>query len=184
LQERIAQLPPETRYTTESLLTHLGEVQERIRGIEKRMKAVFKETEEIRLLQSIPGVGFLLATVILNEVGDVNRFPSASALASYAGTTPRVKSSGGRTRMGPLRRDVNHYLKWAFSEAGNSVAVNQQVLANHHIGRLYRRVKKRKSHAVAIGAVARHLAEATYWILTKGEPYREPASKPGKPTRA
>ena len=31
-----------------------------------------------------------------------------------------------------------------------------------------------KGHQKAVGAVARHLAEATYWILTKGEPYREP----------
>ena len=41
-------------------------------------------------------------------------------------------------------------------------------------GRLYERVARRKGHRKAIGAVARHLAEATYWILTKQETYREP----------
>jgi hypothetical protein len=39
--------------------------------------------------------------------------------------------------------------------------------------RLYERVKLRKGHSVAVGAVARHLAEATFWILNKQEPYRE-----------
>ncbi len=43
-----------------------------------------------------------------------------------------------------------------------------------HMSRLYERVAKRKGHQKAIGAVARHMAEAVYWILTKNEPYRDP----------
>jgi transposase len=50
-------------------------------------------------------------------VGDVARFATAEKLASYAGTTPRVHASGGKTRFGPSRPDVNRYLKWAFVEA-------------------------------------------------------------------
>lgn len=51
---------------------------------------------------------------------------------------------------------------------------NSPAWRQRHVTRLYERIRSRKGHAVAIGAVARHLAEATYWILTKGEPYREP----------
>jgi len=40
---------------------------------------------------------------------------------------------------------------------------------HRHVSRLYERVARRKGHQKAIGAVARHLAEATYWILTKQE---------------
>ena len=40
--------------------------------------------------------------------------------------------------------------------------------------RLYEKIRQHKGHQKAVGAVARHLAEATYWILKKGEPYREP----------
>jgi transposase len=58
-------------------------------------------------------VGLTLAVVIALEVGDVTRFPDAERLASYAGTTPRVRASGGKTRDGRLRPDVNRYLKWA-----------------------------------------------------------------------
>jgi hypothetical protein len=39
---------------------------------------------------------------------------------------------------------------------------------------LYERIRRRKGHAVAVGAVARHLAEATFWVLIKAEPYRDP----------
>ena len=67
----------------------------------------------------------------------VGRFPSADRLASYAGTTPRVHASGERVRYGRTRPDVNRYLKWAFAEAGNSVAVNYQRCPERHVSRLY-----------------------------------------------
>ena len=79
------------------------------------MKTVFATTPAIELLMSMPGVGFLLAVVIANEMGEVERFPASDRFASYAGTTPRVKASGGKVRYGALRSDVNRYLKWAFS---------------------------------------------------------------------
>jgi len=45
-----------------------------------------------------------------------------------------------------------------------------------HVSRLYSRIRRKKGHSIAVGAVARHLSEAAFWILTKQEPYREPDS--------
>lgn len=166
-------LPSESRYTSELLLAQLETVEASISAIEERMKEVFACDEQIELLMSLPGVGFILAVVIAGEIGDISRFPSAEHLASYSGVTPRVHSSGGKTRYGRLRQDTNHYLKWAFSEAGNSVAVNHKRWPNRHVSGLYERIRRRKCHAKAVGAVGRHLAEASYWILTKKEHYRD-----------
>ena len=112
--------------------------------------------------------------MIALEVGDVARFASAEKLAAYAGTTPGVHASGGKTRFGPSRPDVNRYLKWAYVEAANAICLHRRRAAHRHVSRLYERVARRKGHAKAIGAVARHLAEATYWMLSKQEAYREP----------
>jgi transposase len=173
LRRVMEQLPEQTCYTTELLLEHLEQTQQKINGIEQRMKQLFEETADSRLLETMPGVGFILAVVILQEVGDIRRFGSAERFASYCGVTPRVHASGGKVRYGRLRPDTNHYLKWAFSEGGNSVAVNRERRPHRHVSRLYNRIRHRKNHAKAVGAVARHLAEATYWILSKGEAYRE-----------
>jgi transposase len=167
------QLPEHSRYTLKILLHQLGVVEHQIKEIEKRMRQVFETTEEIKLLMSMPGVGFILAVVIILEVGDVNRFMRSESLASYSGTVPSVHASGGKVRYGRLRPDTNHYLKWAFSEAGNSVAVNHKRWPYRHVSKLYKRVRKRRGHPEAVGAVARHLAEVTYWILSKREPYLE-----------
>jgi transposase len=173
LRDVMAQLPQQTYYTTGLLLEQLEQTEGKIKGIEGRMKELFEQTEQSKLLETMPGVGFILAVVILQEVGDIRRFSSAERFASYCGVTPRVHASGGKVRYGRLRPDTNHYLKWAFSEAGNSVAVNRERYPGRHVSRLYTRIRQRKNHAKAVGAVARHLAEATYWILTKGQAYRE-----------
>jgi transposase len=108
------------------------------------------------------------------EVGRIDRFPTAAHLASYAGLVPRIHSSGGHTRMGQVCGNVNRNLKWAFVETGNLIVINQRRLAGTHVVRLYQRIKRSKNHQKAVVAVARHLAEATWWILTKQEVYREP----------
>ena len=178
----IKQLPSETRYTLRCLLRELDMVVSQIQRIEKRMKKVFSKTEMVNRLMSLPGIGFILAVAIGNEIGDISRFATPQRLASYAGTVPRVHSSGGHTRYGKLRNDVNHYLKWAYSEAGNSTAVNHKRFPGRHTSKLYKRIRERKGHAKAVGAVARHLAEASFWVLTRNEDYKEPEVKSVSPT--
>jgi transposase len=124
-------------------------------------------------LKSLPGVGDVLTIVLALDLGDVNRFPSAEHLASYAGTVPRVSEGGGRTRYGRTRPDVNRYLKWALVEAANVVMVHQARWADRHVLVLYQRIRKHKGHAKAIVSAARHLAEAAYWVLRKDEAYGE-----------
>jgi transposase len=178
----IKQLPSETRYTLRCLLRELDMVEGQIQRIEKRMKKVFSKTEQVKRLMTLPGIGFILSVVIANEIGEISRFATPQRLASYAGTVPRVHSSGGHTRYGKLRSDVNHYLKWAYSEAGNSTAVNHKRFPLRHTSRLYKRFRERKGHAKAVGAVARHLAEASFWVLTRNEDYKEPEVKSVSPT--
>jgi transposase len=91
-----------------------------------------------------------------------------------------VHASGGVVRYGRLRPDVNRYLRWALVEAANSVAANHTRCPQRHVSELYRRLKTRKGHPKAIGAVARHLAEATYHVLSRKEPYREPSICAGR----
>lgn len=171
----LAQLPPQTQWCAGLLWEQLELVNQQIDQQEERLKTVMDVTPEIALLKTLPGVGLILASVMALEIGDVRRFASHERLASYAGTTPRVHSSGDKTRYGRLRPDVNRILKWAFIEAGNSVAINASRRPLCHVSQLYRRLRHRRGHAKAVGAVARHLAEACYWVLVKQEAYRDPA---------
>jgi transposase len=178
LEGFVGMLPTQTQFVTGQLLEELASVTTRIRVIEGKMEELLKPSQELDLVRSLPGIGFILGSVIVLEIGDITRFANAERLASYAGTTPRVSSSGGKTRYGALRPDVNRYLKWAFVEAANCVALNSSRWPDRHAARRYLQLRLSKGHQKAIGAVARHLAEAAFWILTKKEPYRDPASRP------
>jgi transposase len=184
LDRLVEQLPHHTKLATNMQLRQIDPLDSAIAELEAKMKAIFKITEDIELLQTIPGIGNILSNVICYEVGDISRFTGSDRLAAYSGTTPRVHSSGGKTRYGKLRKDVNHYLKWAYIEAAHSVCAHKHSFPDRFVTKLYERIKNRKGHAPAIGAVARHLAEATYWVLTKNEPYREPRPKVNSSTTA
>jgi transposase len=180
LEQQIEQLPPQTRWVSGQLLAQLDWVQRQMKEVEERLEALVEVTPAMQWLMTLPGIGVILAATIALEVGDISRFPDAAHLASYAGTTPRVHASGGKVRYGPTRPDVNRYLKWAFAEAANSVALNHARCRQRHVSQLYARLRARKGHGKAIGAVARHLAEAVWHVLSRQESYRDPASGSGR----
>lgn len=174
LKQHLGELPPQTRRSVESELQLLDQVSEQIDRSETQIGAVIEKTPDMRLLMTLPGVGPILATVIALEVGSVERFPDAPRLASYAGTVPRVHASGGKSYLGKIRPNVNRYLRWALIEAANCIVMQQHQKPHRHVTQLYQRLRQRKGHGKAVVAVARHLAEATYWVLKKQAVYREP----------
>jgi transposase len=174
--ELSSKLPAHTQHALQRVLDQLDHVTENLKTIEAEMIKVFAPCPESTLLKTLPGVGEILAVVIWTEIGSIERFGRAEQLASYSGLVAREHSSGGKFRYGPVRRDVNVYLKWAFVEAANSSVLNCQRCGYEHISRLYQRIKARRGYGKAKVAVARHLAEASFWMLKKGEPYREPVS--------
>jgi hypothetical protein len=60
-------------------------------------------------------------------------------------------------------------------EAANVVASHHRKHPELRLSQIYAKLRKEKGHAKAIGAIARRLAEATYWMLSRNEPYKEPA---------
>ena len=177
LNRTIKKLPPETDRCLEQELELLDATMEQITALEERIRERIKLTSNMQLLKSLPGVGDILAIVIEREIGTIDRFPTAGHLAAYAGVVPKVHSSGGKTRYGRMRKQANQYLKWAFIEAANVIVAHRHHPAwrQKKVSLVYERICRRKGHAIAVGAVARHLAEAAFWMLTKGETYQDPA---------
>jgi len=174
LGTRLPELPSHSREAIEQELATLDFLETQIESAEQRLEAIMQVSVEADLLKTLPCVGTILSMVLMLEIGRVDRFPAAANLASYAGLVPRVHSSGGHTRMGQVCGNVNRNLKWALVETGNLIVINQRRLAGTHVVRLYQRIKRKKNHQKAVVAVARHLAEAAWWVLTRQEVYREP----------
>jgi transposase len=173
IAETLPDLPPQTARMVALELDSIDQLNAKLLALEQYIDVTLASSPEIQLLHTLPGVGKILAPVLWLEIGDIERFPRAENLASYAGLVPRVISSGGHTRHGGTCHNINRYLKWAFVEAA-TCATHLRSYREGHIGQLYRRLAPNKGHGRAIVAVARHLAEASYWMLRKREPYRSP----------
>ncbi len=140
-------MPPYTSHSMESQLDFLDQLEIHIMYYEKQIKAVVQASQTMELLMTLPGVGKILTIFMTLEIGDVSRFPGPEHLASYSGTVPRIKSSGGKGFYGRVRPDVNRYLKWAFVEAANSIVVHQNHYPNRHVNHLYMRIREPRGHA-------------------------------------
>jgi transposase len=183
LETVLPELPPETGRCVAQELEALDALQGQIALLERRIQERISLTPSIQMLKTLPGVGDILAIVIEREVGSIDRFDTSGQLTSYAGLVPTVHASGGKTRLGHMRKPSNQYLKWAFIEAANVVVRHRGHPAwkTKYVCHVYDRVCRRKGHAIAVGAVARHLAEGAFWILKRQQPYRPPAIQQGSP---
>jgi transposase len=187
LDATLRQLPPETERCVAQELQALDALQDQIAQLEQGIRKRIALTPSIQRLKTLPGVGDILSIEIDREIGSIDRFDTSGQLASYAGVVPTVHSSDGtpsrcpcrKTRFGHMRKPCNHYLKWAFIEAANVVVRHRHHPAwkTKYVCQIYDRVSRRKGHAVAVGAVARHLAESAFWILKRQQPYRPPTSR-------
>jgi transposase len=113
-------------------------------------------------LRSIPGVGKLLALVLLYEIHDIRRFPRVQEFVSYCRLVKCAKESAGK-RYGTSGKKIGHaYLKWAFSEAA------VLFLRNNPAGQKYlARLERRHGKGKALTVLAHKLARAVYYMLKR-----------------
>jgi len=183
LQGTLGRLPPETGRCVAQEIEALDGLGDQISQLERRIRQRTALTPSIQLLKTLPGVADVLAIIIEREIGSIDRFDTAGQFTSFAGLVPTVHASGGKTRFGHMRKPCNQYLKWAFIEAANVIVRHRHHPAwkTKYVCQIYDQVSHRKGHAVAVGAVARHLAEAAFWIIKRQEPYRPPALRQASP---
>jgi len=178
LLERVDELPPYSRLSLLDQLQMVDTVETEISECEQVLQEMLYPSAERDLLDSLPCVGKILSAVLALEIGDVRRFGGPDRLVSYAGLVPVARESADWKRKDRCPRDCNTYLKWAYVEAANLISMQRKRWPERHVVQLYERVKQStKMHGKATLAVARHLAEASYWMLRKQEVYQEPNSK-------
>jgi len=104
------------------------------------------------VVTTTPDVGYFSALLIFNEIGDIQRFPSARKLCSYAGLVPPVHSSGGKTRYGSITKQGSRWLRWILVETSK-----HYVKGSPRLKRLYDRTVRRHGKNTARVAIAREM---------------------------
>lgn len=167
------------RMALNGYLLVLDELERQIKAVNKRIEDSVRDDEEAKLLMTIPGVGYYSALLIRSEIGDINRFPSAKQLCSYAGVIPSTYASGNTVFHGHITKQGSKWLRWIMAEV-----VTHCVNRPGHLQRFYSKLERRKGKKIAKVAAERKLLEWIYHMLRNGRSYKEMgkiASAWGKP---
>jgi transposase len=146
--------------------------EDEIKTIDKAITKAIKgiNTTEYQSLISIPGIGPVLASGILAEIGTITSFDSHDALAKYAGLTWRINQSGDYsaddTRM---TKTGNKYLRYYLIEAANSVKNNISEYKDFYLKK-YGEVTTHQ-HKRALALTSRKLVRLIFGLLTKNQIY-------------
>lgn len=123
----------------------------------------------VELLTTIPGIGDLLAQVIVSEIGtDMSRFPTAGHLISWAGLCPRNDESAGKRRSTRLRAGAPWLKTQLVQGAWSATRAKDTYLRSQFL-----RLKSRRGPKKAIMAVAASILTAVYHMLRDGVPYKD-----------
>jgi len=102
--------------------------------------------------------------LIIAEIGDITRFPTARHLCSWAGLAPSVRSSDGKARLGHITHQGSPALRWALVEAAQKITTGSGPLRDK-----FERIAKRRGRKIAKVAVAREILTLAYYGLRDGE---------------
>jgi transposase len=141
-------------WTTIEFLKHI------IRGIEKRVMSQARLRKEFTKLQSIPGIGKILALTIMLEVGDIGRFATVGDYSSYCRCVESKRISNGKKKGENNKKNGNKYLAWAYVEAANFA---KRYCPKAHS--FYQSKKAKTKNVVAIKALSNKLSRASYYIM-------------------
>jgi transposase len=113
-------------------------------------------------VQTLPGIGPILAAIFVVEIGDVTRFAGPTRLASWAGLTPKHHESDTTVHRGRITKQGSRLVRWAAVEAV------QRTGKHTRIGAYRDRVADRRGRNIGVVAAARELIELVYYALRDG----------------
>ena len=136
-------------------------------SLEKQISVFFQEFNNP--LNSIPGVGTVLAATILSEIGDITRFSSADKLLAYAGLDPSVKQSGEfKSNQNRMSKRGSPYLRRAIWLA-STVAVHRDPMFQTYYEK---KISEGLHYMNVIGHVSRKMTAVIFAVLRDGQPYQ------------
>jgi transposase len=157
-------LRPDPRARLETLLRLIADFDREIDALAHEIDRRAKHDPRVDVLCQIYGIGRYLGMLIVAEIGDIERFPSARHLCAWAGLTPTVRSSDAKARLGHISGLGSKALRWALVEAAQKACQGGGPLRQD-----FERIAKRRGRKIAKVAIARKILTLCYYGLRDGE---------------
>ncbi len=163
LAQLVDRLPAVLLDTLREQWARVGQLDEQVAEIERRLRAWHKEDKASRRIAEIPGVGLLTATAAVAAMGDPKSFKSGREFAAWLGLVPKHTGTGGRIRMLGISKRGDTYLRTLLIHGARSVIVNSK-----QPSAWVTNLTQRRPANVAVVALANKMAR-TIWALLAHE---------------
>jgi hypothetical protein len=151
-------------------MENLNYLQKQIERISQAVRKLCHQkpwAESMTYLMQLPGFGVITAMTVLSAIGEIQRFETPKHLASYSGLTPGLEQSGTKNRGKGITKAGRRELRWALVEAAQMA-----VKSNPLLKMKFQALQKRMHRNQAIVAIAHHLLDLVWYVLTRRQPYR------------
>ena len=164
-------IPPVARFRLELLARQYLALNAEVSAVDKRIHAWHRSCQESRRLEAIPGIGPIVATALVAEIGDWGAFRSGRNLAAWIGLVPKQHSTGGKERLGSITKQGNRYLRWLLVTGAMAVI---RYARKHGTKRLWlTRLMERRPPKVAAVALANKIARMAWAMMVRDERFIE-----------
>lgn len=164
-------LTPLCRELLSDLYDQLVLLDQRVKRYDNKLKAAMKDSDAYHRLQTIPGVGPLIASALLMTVSDGKDFKNGRHMAAYLGLVPKQHSSGGKERLLGISKRGDRYLRSLLIHGAR--AIGYRVKTNpEHTNQWFYRLIQRRGFNKAVVAMANKIARQAWAVLTREEDYR------------
>ena len=167
-------LPELARQTLLLIARMIGVLSEQIRKIEIELLAWHRKSAVSQRLETIPGIGFIIATALAATVTDARAFRSGRQFAAWLGLAPRQNSSGGKDRLGGISKMGDRYLRHLLVVGATAVVRYTRRKATA-ISIWANRLLERKPARLVTVAVANKMARIAWAVMAREETYRRTA---------
>jgi len=157
---------PAKTLETRQVIRNIMSLDKDVDLIEKEIRRLVDESG--MTLMTIPGIGYIYASVIMAEIGDISRFDTPAKLQAFAGLDPTKFESGQFIgKRNKMVKRGSTYLRWALLQAAHSVSQFDPIFGEY----LDRKIAEGKHYNCALGHVAKKLIRVIFKLMTTGEVY-------------
>lgn len=165
------QLRGETSEVILRLRSELLRVEEEISFYERRIRQLHRQTPASVRLDSIPGIGEMVASAIVATVGNGSQFRNGRQFAAFLGLTPRQHSTGGKPRLGRISKRGDGYVRKLLVQGAQAVLKRVEKKTDPY-SQWIKQLVERRGWCRAAVAVANKNARISWALLRRGEDFR------------